>query len=180
MWEAKKTLKISEKSLYKTLTNFMVIWFLVLLFFYVLASFSTFTFIFTMSPLGGFSFSLIFAYYAEGFIITSFLLFSRHFLKEYKKYWSLEGWTRFQLYLAVPSLIFYFIYAILGLYFIFGTIYSNLSSYQSLPVADIANQGVADIFIDFMLLAAFIVIMGVSVIAFLPCFEDSVWAFLGL
>ena len=65
MWEAKKTLKISEKSLYKTLTNFMVIWFLVLLFFYVLASFSTFTFIFTMSPLGGFSFSLIFAYYAD-------------------------------------------------------------------------------------------------------------------
>ncbi|MFX1517133.1 MAG: hypothetical protein ACFFC6_12595 [Promethearchaeota archaeon] len=145
MLKAKATLKISENKLFKSISNFMVIWFSLLLCFYVLSSFSTLTFIFMMEPFFGFTLPLIFDYFLEGILIVFISLYPKHLLENYQYFRQLNR-PRLQLFLAVLILIFAILLAIfLLIAFIFGTIIGNLSTYQSFPARDVANQGVADV-----------------------------------
>ncbi|MHA2248317.1 MAG: hypothetical protein ACXADY_25430 [Candidatus Hodarchaeales archaeon] len=156
MRENNDNLRLIEKNLYKTIANFMVVWFVIIICFYLLASLSAFAFIFTMSGLGAFGPSLLILFFVEGFFIFSLIIT----LKNYKVILLIDKNNLSMLNLG--SLICFFVFALIALFGILATVIGNLSTYESLPITVIANQGVADIFLDFVLFTAVLVsILGI-------------------
>lgn len=158
MSENKENLRLIEKNLYKTMANFMVVWFIIIICFYLLASLSDFTFMFTMSYLGGFGPSLLILFFVEGFLIVCLIII----LKNYKIILLIDKNKRGARFMLNLGLIGIFVFALLALFSILGTISNNLSTYESLPITVIVNQGVADIFLDFVFFATILVsILGI-------------------